>query len=73
MADVMPFLDHVLRGRNVPPERKREVAHHYERFGGVSPINDQNRALIDGAARPSSAPPARACRSTGATATGTRS
>ena len=46
MADVMPFLDHVLRGRSVPPERKREVAHHYERFGGVSPINAQNRALI---------------------------
>ena len=38
MADVPPFLDHVLRGRNVPPERRREAAHHYERFGGVSPI-----------------------------------
>jgi ferrochelatase len=47
MADVMPFLDHVLRGRSVPPERKREVAHHYERFGGVSPINAQNRALLE--------------------------
>src|SRR5262245_1260115 len=47
MADVAPFLDHVLRGRNVPPERRREVAHHYERFGGVSPINAQNRALLD--------------------------
>jgi protoporphyrin/coproporphyrin ferrochelatase len=47
LADVMPFLDQVLRGRNVPPERKREVAHHYERFGGVSPINAQNRALIE--------------------------
>ena len=47
MADVSPFLDHVLRGRNVPPERRREVAHHYERFGGVSPINAQNRALLD--------------------------
>ena len=47
MADVMPFLDHVLRGRNVPAERKREVAHHYERFGGVSPINAQNRALLE--------------------------
>ncbi len=47
MADVMPFLDHVLRGRSVPPERKREVAHHYERFGGMSPINAQNRALLD--------------------------
>ncbi|HMP73699.1 MAG TPA: ferrochelatase [Kiritimatiellia bacterium] len=46
MDDVMPFLDNVLRGRNVPEERKLEVAHHYERFGGVSPINQQNRAII---------------------------
>lgn len=45
MDDVMPFLDNVLRGKNVPDERKREVAHHYEAFGGVSPINAQNRAL----------------------------
>jgi len=43
---VMPFLERVLRGRNVPPERMREVAHHYELFGGVSPINGQNRALL---------------------------
>jgi ferrochelatase len=42
----MPFLENVLRGRNVPRERMREVAHHYEEFGGVSPINEQNRALI---------------------------
>jgi ferrochelatase len=45
LPDVMPFLDNVLRGRNVPDERKREVAHHYELFGGVSPINLQNRQL----------------------------
>src|SRR4051812_32804433 len=44
--DVMPFLENVTRGRNVPRERLLEVAHHYERFGGVSPINEQNRALI---------------------------
>ncbi len=44
--DVMPFLRNVLRGRNVPEERLREVAHHYEQFGGVSPINAQNRALV---------------------------
>lgn len=44
--DVMPFLETVLRGRNVPRERMLEVAHHYELFGGVSPINAQNRALI---------------------------
>ena len=46
MDEVMPFLENVLRGRNVPAARMREVAHHYEMFGGVSPINAQNRALI---------------------------
>jgi len=46
MDDVMPFLENVLRGKPVPRERMLEVAHHYELFGGVSPINDQNRALI---------------------------
>ncbi len=44
--EVIPFLDNVLRGRNVPPERLEQVATHYRRFGGVSPINGQNRALI---------------------------
>jgi ferrochelatase len=44
--DVMPFLKNVTRGRNVPPERLAEVAEHYAHFGGVSPINAQNRALI---------------------------
>jgi protoporphyrin/coproporphyrin ferrochelatase len=39
-ADVRPFLDNVLRGRRVSPERKEEVAHHYERFGGVSPLTE---------------------------------
>ena len=37
-GDVLPFLERVLRGRRVPPERIEEVAHHYELFGGVSPI-----------------------------------
>ena len=46
MDDVMPFLENVTRGRNVPRERLEEVAHHYARFGGASPINAQNRALI---------------------------
>ena len=45
--DVIPFLENVTRGRNVPRERLEEVAHHYELFGGVSPINAQNRELID--------------------------
>ncbi len=44
--EVMPFLDNVLRGRNVPRERMLEVAGHYRHFGGRSPINDQNRALL---------------------------
>lgn len=44
--DVMPFLENVLRGRNVPRERMLEVAEHYRHFDGVSPINAQNRALI---------------------------
>lgn len=46
MDDVMPFLENVLRGRNVPRERMLSVAHHYEMFGGISPINQQNRDLI---------------------------
>jgi len=46
MNDVMPFLENVLRGKNVPKERMMAVAHHYEQFGGVSPINEQNRQLI---------------------------
>jgi len=45
-ADVIPFLENVLRGRNVPQERLLEVAQHYYHFDGRSPINDQNRALV---------------------------
>ncbi|MCP4509432.1 MAG: ferrochelatase, partial [Fuerstiella sp.] len=44
--DVIPFLENVLRGRNVPPARMLEVAEHYNKFGGVSPINEQCRQLI---------------------------
>lgn len=44
--DVMPFLENVLRGKPVPRERMLEVAEHYYHFGGKSPINEQNRALI---------------------------
>src|SRR6202163_564862 len=44
--DVIPFLENVLRGRNVPRERMLEVAEHYYHFGGKSPINDQNRQLM---------------------------
>jgi ferrochelatase len=44
--DVIPFLENVLRGRDVPRERMLEVAEHYYHFDGRSPINDQNRALV---------------------------
>jgi len=44
--DVLPFLENVTRGRPVPRERLLAVAEHYQHFGGVSPINEQNRALV---------------------------
>ena len=44
--DVIPFLENVLRGRNVPRERMLAVAEHYYHFDGRSPINDHNRALM---------------------------
>ncbi len=44
--DVMPFLENVLRGKNVPRSRMLGVAEHYYHFDGRSPINEQNRALI---------------------------
>lgn len=44
---VRPFLENVTRGRGVPPERLDHVAEHYLHFGGVSPINGINRALIE--------------------------
>lgn len=45
--DVRPFLENVTRGRGVPPERLDEVAEHYHHFGGVSPINALNLAMIE--------------------------
>jgi ferrochelatase len=44
--EVMPFLERVTAGRGVPRERLEEVSHHYLALGGVSPINQQNRALL---------------------------
>src|SRR2546425_2099612 len=44
--EVIPFLENVLRDRNVPPERLLTVAEHYYHFGGKSPINGQTRELI---------------------------
>ncbi|MFE7612779.1 ferrochelatase [Streptomyces celluloflavus] len=45
--DVVPFLENVTRGRGIPRERLKEVGRHYFLFDGVSPINAQNRALLD--------------------------
>ncbi len=44
--EVMPFLRRVTAGRGIPDERLEAVGEHYHHFGGRSPINDQNRALI---------------------------
>lgn len=44
--EVMPFLERVVRGRNVPRERLLEVAQHYHHFGGRSPIMDRTRELV---------------------------
>ena len=44
--DVRPFLENVTRGRNVPADRLAQVEAQYQRFGGVSPINNQNRSLL---------------------------
>jgi ferrochelatase len=46
--DIRPFLANVLRGRRVSPERVEEVAHHYELFGGLSPITDLTRRQARG-------------------------
>src|SRR5581483_2917487 len=45
--EVMPFLENVTRDRDVPPDRLAVIAEHYHHFGGVSPINAANRALIE--------------------------
>jgi protoporphyrin/coproporphyrin ferrochelatase len=45
--DVVPFLENVTRGRGIPRERLKEVGRHYFLFGGVSPINAQNRELLE--------------------------
>ncbi|MER5468420.1 ferrochelatase [Streptomyces sp. NPDC002685] len=45
--EVVPFLENVTRGRGIPKERLKEVGQHYFLFDGISPINDQNRTLLD--------------------------
>ena len=51
ISDIRPFLANVLRGRRVTPQRVEEVAHHYELFGGVSPITEITRRQADGLRR----------------------
>src|ERR687897_443400 len=51
LADVRPFLANVLRGRRVTPARVEEVAHHYELFGGVSPLTDLTLRQAEGMQR----------------------
>ena len=48
LDDIRPFLANVLRGRRVPSARVEEVARHYERFGGVSPITELTRRQAAG-------------------------
>lgn len=48
LDDIGPFLANVLRGRRVSPERVEEVAHHYELFGGVSPITEITNRQAEG-------------------------
>ena len=48
LEDIRPFLANVLRGRRVPPERVEEVVHHYERFGGVSPLTAITMRQVEG-------------------------
>jgi ferrochelatase len=45
--EVRPFLENVVRGRGVPPERLDAVEEHYRHFGGVSPLNARNREIIE--------------------------
>ena len=68
-GDVMPFLQNVTAGRDIPAERLEAVAEHYYLFGGVSPINQQCRDLI-AAVEKDFAGRGVTCRCTGATATG---
>ena len=69
----MPFLRRVTAGRGIPDERLQDVAHHYELFGGRSPINDQNRALIAALERRARRSARSRSPSSGATATRRRS
>jgi ferrochelatase len=51
LDDIRPFLANVLRGRRIPPERVAQVAHHYELFGGVSPLGEYTERQAEGLRR----------------------
>jgi len=51
LDDIRPFLANVLRGRRIPPQRIEEVAHHYELFGGVSPLTAYTNEQAEGLRR----------------------
>ena len=44
--EVVPFLQRVTAGRNIPAERLELVGAHYFARGGVSPLNQLNRDMI---------------------------
>ena len=48
IEDIRPFLQNVANGRPIPPERLEEVAHHYELFGGKSPLNEYTYKQAEG-------------------------
>ncbi len=54
--DVLPFLRNVVRGKNVPEERLWKIAEHYSLFDGVSPLNGENRRLLEALERELSLP-----------------
>ena len=49
--EVQPFLENVLRGRNVSPQQFEAAAAKYHAIGGVSPVNGECRSLIGGLLR----------------------
>ena len=46
--DIRHFLEIVSAGRRIPPERLEEVALHYERIGGRSPLNELTMRQAEG-------------------------
>jgi len=49
--EVMPFLERVTQGRRIPRERLEAVAHHYQRIGGRSPLNELTFRQAEGVRR----------------------